>query len=190
MTMNHLVITDVGERGDPIHASSVVKVLAGAGQATPTGHSMKRTLQLRNATHEIRKAWDKVVVEPMQRWRRPKSVRKISSRALAGTTGEQVMARGERISRVNWGPSAAGESVSQPDGIRHKPEGGLQRRRCGHSKRRSGRTIQPAGEPRATGPAVQVRSLRCRLVARPTTDPTPKIEIRTVTTYKQAWLRS
>jgi hypothetical protein len=32
--MSHLAITDLGERGDPIHASSVVKVLTGAGHAT------------------------------------------------------------------------------------------------------------------------------------------------------------
>jgi len=85
------------------------------------------------------------------------------------------------------GTSAASEQVSRPDGLMHKPEGGRQRRRCGRSKPRSGRTTQPAGEPRATGPVVQVRSLRCRLVARPITDPTSRTEIRTVTAYKPAW---
>ena len=33
MTMNHLEITDLGDRGDPAQASSVVKVLTGAGRA-------------------------------------------------------------------------------------------------------------------------------------------------------------
>jgi len=33
MTMNHLVITDLGDWGDPAQASSVVKVLTGAGRA-------------------------------------------------------------------------------------------------------------------------------------------------------------
>ena len=186
MTIAHLVITDVDERGDPIHGSSVVKVLAGAGQATPLGRSVMRTSQKpRNTSHAIRKTWNNVIAEPLSTWRRPMSGRKISSRALSGITGVQAAARGERIGRVKWGPSAASEQVSQPDGIMHKPEGGRQRRRCGHSKLRSGRTTQPAGEPRATGPVVQVRSLRCRLVARPITDPTSRTEIRTVTAYKR-----
>jgi hypothetical protein len=34
MTMNHLDITDLGDWGDPAQASSVVKVLTGAGRAT------------------------------------------------------------------------------------------------------------------------------------------------------------
>jgi hypothetical protein len=179
------VITDVDERGDPIHASSVVEALAGAGQATPTGRSVKRTPQKpRNTTHAIRKTWKEVIAEPLSTWRRPVSGRKKSSRALPGITGVQAAARGERIGRVNWGPSAAGEQDSQPDGIMHKPEGGRQRRRCGHSKQRAGRTAQPAGEPRATGPVVQVRSLRCRMVERPITDLTSRTEIRTVTAYK------
>ena len=190
MTIAHLVITDVDERGDPIHASSVVKVLAGAGQATPLGRSAKRTPQkLRNTTHAIRKTWNNVIAEPLSTWRRPMSGRKISSRALSGITGVQAAARGERIGRVKWGPSAASEQVSRPDGIMHKPEGGRQRRRCGRSNQRSGWTTQPAGEPRATGLAVRVRSLRCRLVARPITDPTLWTEIRTVTAYKPAWRR-
>jgi len=190
MTIDHVVITDVDERGDPIHESSVVKVLAGAGQATPTGRSVRRTPQkLRNTTHAIRKTWNNVIAEPMSTWRRPMSGRKKSLRALSGVTGVQAAARGERIGRVKWGPSAASELDSRPDGIRHKPEGGRQRRRCGHSKLRAGRTAQPAGEPRATGLAVQVRSLQCRLVARPITDPTPQTEIRTVTAYKPAWPR-
>jgi hypothetical protein len=155
MTIAHLVITDVDERGDPIHGSWVVKVMAGAGQATPLGRSVKRTSQkLRNTTHAIRKTWNNVIAEPLSTSRRPMSGRKISSRALAGITGVQAAARGEGIGRVNWGPSAAGELDSQPDGIMHKPEGGRQRRRCGHSKPRSGRTTQPAGEPRTTGPVV------------------------------------
>src|SRR5258708_25770766 len=190
MTIGHLVITDVDERGDPIHASSVVKVLAGAGHATPTGRSVKRTSQtLRHTTHAIRKTWKDVIAEPLRTWRRPKSGRKISSRALSGITGVQAAARGEGIGRINWGPSAAGELVSQPDGIMHKPEGGRQRRRWGRRKQRSGGTTQPAREPRATGLAVRVRSLRCRVVARPITDPTLWTEIRRRTAYKPAWRR-
>ena len=176
------------QRGDPIHESSVVKVLAEAGQATPLGRSVTQTSQKpRHTSHAIRKTWNKVIAEPLSRWRRPMTGRKISSRALSGITGVQAAAGGERIGRVKWGPSAASELVSQPDGTTHKPEGGRQRRRCGHSKLRSGRTTQPAGEPRATGLAVQVRSLQCRLVARPITDPTLQTEIRTVTAYKPAW---
>ena len=190
MTIAHLVITDVDERGDPIHESSVVTVLAGAGQATRSGHSARRTSQKpRNRSHAIRKTWNNVIAEPLSTWRRPLSGRKKSSRALSGVTGVQAAARGERIGGVKWGPSAASEQVSQPDGIMHKPEGGRQRRRCGRSKQRAGWTTQPAGEPRATGLAVQVRTLRCRLVARPITDPTLRREIRTVTAYKPACLR-
>ena len=96
---------------------------------------------------------------------------------------------GVGIGRVNWGPSAAGGLDPQPDGIIHKPLGGRLRRRCGHSKRRSDRTIQPDGEPRATGPAVVVRSSRGRLVARPITDKTPGDEIPTVTAYKPVGTR-
>ena len=50
--------TDLGARGDPAQASSVVKALAGAGQATSPGRSIKRTLQLRETTHAFRKRWD------------------------------------------------------------------------------------------------------------------------------------
>ena len=176
MTINHPVITDVGSRGDPAHASSVVKVLAGAGQATPPGRSIKQTLQLRYTAHAIRNrgvcgcraGTDVAKAAPAT---------KKSLNAVAGTTGVRTTAWGEGTDRVNWGPSVAGGLVPQPGVIIHKPPSSRQRRRCGHSKRRAGRTIQPVGEPRATGPAVVVRSSRCRLVARPTTDKTPRNEI-------------
>jgi hypothetical protein len=185
MTISHLVITDVDERGDPIHASSVVEVLAGAGQATPLGRSVKRTPQKpRNTTHAIRKTWNKVIAEPLSTWRRPVSGRKKSSRALSGITGVQAAARGERIGRVNWGPSAASEQVSQPDGIMHKPEGGRQRRRCGHSKQRAGRTTQPAGSQGPLDPWFKSEVLGAALVERPITDRTSKTKIRTVMAYK------
>src|SRR5207253_5603812 len=118
------------------------------------------------------------------------SARKASLSALVGATGVRATARGERTGRANWGPSSASGQVPQPDGIIHKPSGSRQRRRGGHSKRRSGRTIQPAEEPRATGPAVVVRSSRCRLDESPTTDKTPGNEIPTVTAYKRARTRS
>lgn len=186
--MNHPVITDVGLRGDPAQASSVVKAPVGAGRATPPGRSMKRMLQLRYASLAGSETQGHVVAEPMQRWRRPTSARKTSLNALAGATGVRATARGERTGRVNWGPSGAGGLVPRSGGIIHKPLGGFQRRRCGHSKQRSGRTLQPAGEPRATGPAVVVRSSRCRLVARPTADQMPGTEIPTVTAYKPVWM--
>src|SRR3989441_5625180 len=149
------------------------------------GRSMKRTLQPRYATHLVRSRGvsglragaNSAKTEPAM---------KSSLNAIAGTTGVRATAWGERTGRVNWGPSAAGGLVLQPDGIIHNPLGGRQRRRCGHSKRRACRTEQPVGEPRATGLAVVVRSSRCRLVARPTTDKTPGNEIPTVTAYKQA----
>ena len=187
--MSHSVITNVGDRGDPAHESLVVKALARAGRATPPGRSIKRTLQLRYATLAGSGTRGSVVAEPVQRWRRPLFTRKTSLSALVGATGVRATARGERTGRVNWGPSAAGGLVPQLDGIIHKPLGGRQGRRCGHSKRRAGRTIQPVGEPRATGPAVVVRSSRCRLVERPTTDKTPGNEIPTVTAYKRVWMR-
>src|SRR5947207_803582 len=189
MTMNHPVIADLGIWGDPVQESSVVKALAGAGQAAPPGRSIKRMLQLRYASHMGRSRGD-CGCRAAPNTAKAIPVRKASSYALTGTTGVRATAWGEGTGRVNWGPSAAGGSVPQPDGISHNPLGGRQRRRCGHSKRRSGRTIQPVGEPRATGPAVAVRSSRCRLVARPITDKTPGNEIPTVTAYKRALTRS
>ena len=114
------------------------------------GRSMKRTLQPRYATHLVRSRGvsgrragaNSAKTEPAM---------KTSLNAIAGTTGVRVTAWGERTGRVNWGPSAAGGLVLQPDGIIHNPLGGRQRRRCGHSKRRACRTEQPVGEPRATG---------------------------------------
>ena len=152
------------------------------------GRSIKRTLQPRYSTHLIRSRGvrgcragaNSAKTEPAM---------KPSLSAVVGATGVRAAAWSERIGRVNWGPSAVGGLDPQPDGIIHKPLGGRQRRRCGHSKRRPGRTIQPVGEPRATGPAVVVRSSRCRLVARPTTDKPPGTEILTVTAYKRAWTR-
>src|SRR6266516_867189 len=188
MTINHPVIADVGTWGNPAHASSVVNVLAGAGQATLPGCSIKRTLQLRYTAHRIRSRGicgcragaDVAKAAPAT---------KKSSRAVAGTTGVRTAAWSEGTGRVNWGPSAAGGLDPQPDGIIHKPPNGRQRRRCGHSKRRADRTTQPDGEPRATGLAVVVRNSRCRLVERPTTDKTPRMEIPTVTAYKRARIR-
>ena len=185
--MNHPVITDTG-RGDPTRESSVVKALAEAGRATPPGRSMKRMLQLRYATHLVRSGGTCGCRTRAKRVK-AESAMKASSSAVAGTTGVRATAWGEGTGRVNWGPSGAGGLVPQPGGIIHKPPGGRQRRRCGHSKRRSGRTIEPIGEPRATGPAVVVRGPRCRLVARPTTEPTPGTEIPTVAAYKRAWTR-
>ena len=154
----------------------------------PPGRSIKQTLQLRYTAHVFwicgksgcRAATDVAKATPAM---------KGSSYAVAGATGVRAAAWRQRTNRVNWGPSAAGGLVLQPDGIIHNPLGGRQRRRCGHSKQRSGRTIQPAGEPRATGLAVVVRSSRCRLVARPTTDNTPGTEMATVTAYKRARTR-
>src|SRR6266581_1108648 len=153
MTRNHLVITDVGNWGDPAHASSVVNVLTGAGQARPPGRSIKQTLPLRYAAHLIRiggscgcrASADVAKAEPAT---------KTSSCAVAGTTGVRATAWSQRTGGVNWGPSGTGGLTPQLAGIIHKPSGGRQRCRCGHSKRRSSRTIQPVGEPRATGPVV------------------------------------
>ena len=185
MTMSHPVITDVGFRGDLAHASSVVKALAGAGQAIPPGRSIKRKLQLRYTTHAIRNRgiWG---CRASAKVAKAVSAMKASLSAVAGTPGVRATAWGEGTGRANWGPSAAGGPFPQPGGIIHKPPGGRQRRRCGHSKRRANRTAQPVGEPRATGLAVQVRSLQCRLDTSPITDSTLRVEIRTVTAYKRA----
>jgi hypothetical protein len=178
----------MGHWGDPAHESSVVKVLAEAGRATPPGRSIKRTLQLRYTAHAFRNrgvcggraSTDLAKATPTT---------KASSKAVVGTTGVRATAWGEGIGRVNWGPSAAGGLDPQLGGIIHKPPGGRPRRRCGHSKQRASRTIEPAGEPRATGPAVAVRSSGCRLVVRPITDKTPRTEIPAVTAYKRALIR-
>ena len=81
---------------------------------------------------------------------------KAPSNAVVGITGVGAAAWSERIGRVNWGPSEVGGSDSQLDGIMNKPLGDPQRRRCGHSKQRSSRTIEPEGEPRATGLTVRI----------------------------------
>jgi hypothetical protein len=152
------------------------------------GRSIKRTLQPRYATHLVRSRGTcgcRAAANPAK----AQPARKTSSSALAGATGVRATAWSERTGGVNWGPSVAGGLVPQPGGIRHKPLGSRQRRRCGHSKRRADWTIEPVGEPRATGPAVVVRSFRCRLVARPTTGKTPRTEIPTATAYKRARTR-
>src|SRR5205809_4233425 len=145
-------------------------------------------LQLRYATRvtRIRGVCDRRANAKMAK---AKPTSKKSSNADVGITGVRATAWGEGTGGVNWGPSAAGGLFPQFGGIMHKPLGGRQRRRCGHSKRRADRTIQPGGEPRATGPAVVVRSSRCRWVARPITDQTPGTEIPTVTAYKRALTR-
>src|SRR6266516_7748868 len=187
--MSHPVITDVGFRGDPAHASSVVKVLAGAGQAAPPGRSIKRTLQLRYTSHLFRFGGASGCRADTDLAKATPAVKE-SSNAIAGAAGVRATAWGERTGRVNWGPSAVGGLDPQPGGIIHKPLGGRQRRGCGHSKRRAGRTAQPAGEPRATGLAVQVRSPQFRLGASPPTDSKLRVEIRTVAAYKRARTRS
>ena len=128
-----------------------------------------------------------MVAEPVQRRRRLVSARKTLSPALAEATGVRTTARDERTGRINWGPSGAGGMDPQPGGIIPKPPGGRQRRRCGHSQRRSDRTRQPVEEPRATGLAVQVRSPRVRLDESPITETRLGMEIRTVTAYKPVW---
>ena len=185
MTINYPVITDAGARGDPVCESSVVKALTGAGRATSPGRSIKRTLQFRYATHSIR-IGGICGCRVRANWTKAESAMKPSLCAVAGATGIRAAAWGERTGRVKWGPSAVGGPDPQFGGIMHKPPGDRQRRRCGRSKRRADRTIQPVGEPRATGRAGEVRRARCRLVARPATEPTLRTEITPVTAYKRA----
>jgi len=184
MTTNHLVITDVGVWSDPSHASSVVKVLAKAGRATPPGRSIKRTLQLRYAAHLI---WIGGNCGRRVRAERTKAIptRKRSSQALVGATGVRVAAWGEGTGRVNWGPSAVGGLFPQPLGISHNPRSDRQKCRWGRSKRRSGRTEQPAGEPRTPGPVGLVGRFRCRLDASPTTEYPPIWLDHPVADYKR-----
>ena len=188
MMMNHLVIIDVGSRGGPAHASSVVKVLAGAGQATAPGRSIKQKLPLRYATHQTRRGRN-CGCRAKAKMAKAIPTTKTSSNAVVGATGVRATAWGGRIGRASWGPSVAGGLVPQPGGISHKPLGGRQRRSCGHSKRRACRTAQPVGEPRATGLAVGVRSSRCGLGASLTTEPTPEPKTPTGADYKPARMR-
>jgi hypothetical protein len=120
----------------------------------------------------------------LQRRRRPESVRKQSSRALAGTTGVQATARWERTSRVNWGPSAAGELSSQPEGIMHKPKGGCRGADVAIVSN------EPAGQHNQLGSQgpldwrFESEGFGAARSQDLTTDKTPKSEIRTVTAYK------
>src|SRR5260370_42308637 len=85
-------------------------------------------------------AHESLVVKALARAGRATPPGRSIKRTLVGATGVRATARGERTGRGNWGPSAAGGLVPELDGIIHKPVGGLQGRRCGHSKRRAGRT--------------------------------------------------
>ena len=188
LTMNPSSYSRRGAWGDPAHESSVVNVLSGAGPASAPGRSIKRTLQLRYTTHSIRIGG---ICGCRARTDGAKAFTD-AGEIVSDTRGDHRSTgggMGARINRVNWGPSAAGAQARGQAGINHKPPGGVQRRRCGHSKRGASRTIQPVGEPRATGSAVVVRSSRCRLVERPTTDKTPGNEIPTVTAYKRTSAR-
>src|SRR6266849_1139060 len=171
MTMRPSSNNRRGQRGDPAHASSVVKVLAEAGRANSPGRSIKRMLQLRYTTHLIRSGGVSGRRAGTNAAKTALAL-KASSKANAGTTGVRATAWRGRIGRVNWGPSEAGAWAQGWVGINHKPPGGNQRRGYGHSKRGADRTIQPVGEPRAIGPVVWVRSSRCRLDASPTTEQT------------------
>src|SRR5260221_520486 len=62
---------------------------------------------------------------------------------------------------LNWRPSAAGGLVSQPDGKMHKPEGGRQRGRCGHSKEKSSWNTTNWGAKRSSGGLFPRRSFSC-----------------------------
>ena len=183
----HVVITDV-PKSDQRHESSVVNVPSRAGQARFRAVALSQRCSFVNGT--TRSLVCGALWLP--------NLCKIGE-GQAGCASLLMAHRSHRSrddgtesssGRINWGPSAAGGLVPQSGGIIHKPLGGRQRRRCGHSKRRSDRTIKPDGEPRATGLAVVVRSSRCRLDASPTTDQTPGTEIPTVTAYKRARARS
>src|SRR6266568_318389 len=185
MTMRPSSNNRRGQRGDPAHASSVVKVLAAAGRASSPGRSIKRMLQLRYTTHLIR-IGGASGCRASTNLAKTGPALKASSSAGAGTTGVRATAWRARTGRVNWGPSEAGAEARGRVGIIHKPPGGIQRRGYGHSKRGADRTIEPVEEPRAIGPVVLVRGSRCRLDASPTTEQTPGTEIQTVTAYKLA----
>src|SRR6266498_1402273 len=141
-----------GKWGDPAHESSAVNVLTGAGPASAPGRSIKQTLPLRYDPHLIR-------ISGICGCRARADGAKAITNAEEIITGTRWDHRstddgmGARTDRVNWGPSAAGARAQGQAGIIHKPPGGWQRLGCGHSKRRADRTIQPVGEPRATGRA-------------------------------------
>ena len=185
MTNNHPVIIDVSQRGDPAHESSIVKARTGAGQATYQAVASSECRSLVTWPHLIRIDGN-CSVRANMKVAKTEPPTKNSSFAVGGATGVRTTAWEERVGRVNWGPSGVCGLDSQPDGIRHKPLGGRQRRRCGRSKQRSSRTIQPAGEPRTTGPAGGISSLRCRLDASPVTELPSKLRMPAVTAYKPA----
>jgi len=162
------------------------KGLGRSGASNLPGRNMKRMLQLRYTTHAFRKRGN-CGCRASTKMAKAAPLVKASSHATDGTTGVQAMARADRMSRANWGPSAAGGDAPRWDGIIHNPDHGWQRRRCGRSKRGSDRTAQPVGEPRATGPVGVVVMPRYRLGASPTTGSMPGEEIAPVAAYKPAW---
>jgi hypothetical protein len=156
--------------GDPACESSEVKVLTRAGQARLAGRSIKRTLQLREDIHACSGlAWANCGCRAPWSWAKTTSARKTSLHALAEATGVLMTARRQRTDRVNWGPSAGWRSAQGRADISIKPPGGQQRLGYGHSKRRSGGTIQPTGEPRAIGRVGEVRRTRALDECRRTT---------------------
>src|SRR5216117_3434474 len=100
MMISHLVIIDVENRGDPVHESSVVKVLAGAGQAKLPGRSIKQTLQLRYTAHAFRNRGDCGCRADTDMAKAVPAAKK-SSRAVAGTTGVRTAAWEEKTGGVN-----------------------------------------------------------------------------------------
>ena len=104
----------LGLRGDPTQESSVVKALAGAGQAITPGRSIKQTLQLRERYPLGPELWD-------NRGRRAaanlaKAEPATSSRWDHRSTDDGM---GERTGRVNWGPSVSWRESARPGGHKH-----------------------------------------------------------------------
>ncbi len=109
-------------RGDLAYASSVVKVLAGAGRAISPGRSIKRMLQPRYTAHAFRKRG--CGCPTTTNLVKAESAMKASSSADAETTGVRATAWRERTGRVNWGLSEAGAWARGRVGIIHELPGG------------------------------------------------------------------
>ena len=149
--------------GDLPHESSVVKALTGAGQASFRAAALSEGCSFVSTNHASTGIAWVCGCRASTKWAKAEPAGKTSLCAPAGATGVRTAARKQRTGRVNWGPSEAGALAQGQVGIKHKPFGGSQKLGCGHSKQRSCRTLEPAGEPRATGRGTLSQRLRVPL---------------------------
>src|SRR6266852_9440472 len=97
MTMNHLEITDLGDWGDPAQASSVVKVLTGAGRANDQAVASSECCSFDNATPLDPDWWGNCGCRAHGYGAKAEPAAKASSNAVVGATGVRATAWSEGL---------------------------------------------------------------------------------------------